>query len=138
MSYLDYFMWKLSKCLLHIVGCFSNFSTDCDEDPEMDNRLYQQLSTGWTYRWQRFLEHVKGPTFMLEFSLFMLALLFLHKIIGWILNQDDLPWEYVHQNIHSYIEFIFNGGGLLLEGINSDTDISRYTLWCRTVCRSYS
>ncbi|OAY23253.2 chaperone protein dnaJ 1, mitochondrial isoform X1 [Manihot esculenta] len=46
---------------------------------EIKNGNGTSIEGNW---WQRFLEHVKGPTFMLEFSLFMLALLFLHKIIG--------------------------------------------------------
>lgn len=49
----------------------------------MDNRLYQQLSTGWTFRWQRIVERVTAPKFMLELSLFLLILLFLSKTVSW-------------------------------------------------------
>lgn len=50
--------------LLHVMSIF-----------EMDNRLYQQLSTGWTYRWRQIIERVPSPRFMVELSLFILILL---------------------------------------------------------------
>ena len=74
-------MHQLPEHLLGNIGSYSNYF-DCDEDPEMDNRLYQQLSTGLTYRWETILEHVTGPKFMIEFSLLLLILLFLKKTMG--------------------------------------------------------
>ena len=75
--------------------CFS--SSCCHEHPEMDNRLYQQLSTGWTYRWQQLLEGVMDRRFMLKFSMLMLILLFFNKTTVWKLTHGGY-WEYVHQS----------------------------------------
>lgn len=50
---------------------------------EMDNRLYQQLSTAWTYRWQHILDRVMGPKFIVECSLFVLILILLNKTMLW-------------------------------------------------------
>ena len=36
---------QLGECLTRDCWLFSH-SSDCNEDPKMDNRLYQQLSTG--------------------------------------------------------------------------------------------
>lgn len=55
----------------------------------MGNRLYQQLSTGWTYRWQQIFEGGMSPRFMLEMSVFILILLLLSKTMGsdsWVLS----------------------------------------------------
>ena len=93
-SYLEWLYSNYQRSVgvnvwLEIVGSFSQ-SSDCNEDPEMDNRLYQQLSTGWTYRWQQIRECITGPKFMLELSLFMLILLFLNKTMGWMLTQGGV------------------------------------------------
>jgi len=52
-------------------------------ETKMDNRLYQQLSTGWTYRWQQILEHTTAPKFMLELSVLILFLVFINKVLTW-------------------------------------------------------
>jgi len=50
---------------------------------EMDNRLHQQLSTGWTFRWQQIFEYGTDRRVMLKLSVLLLILLFLKKIMLW-------------------------------------------------------
>jgi len=49
----------------------------------MDNRLYQQLSTGWTYRWQQIIEYMTAPKSMLELSMVILFLVLMSKMLSW-------------------------------------------------------
>lgn len=82
----------LSSCLelSSLLVVFLNVMSILD----MVNRLYQQLSTGWTYRWQNILERVTGPKFMLELSIFMLILILLNKVLGWMLPAGIFWWRY--------------------------------------------
>lgn len=62
---------------------------------KMVNRLYQQLCTDWTFRWQQIVERLLEPKLLLQFSFFMLIILLLNKIT-WVmlrLLHDLCRWD---------------------------------------------
>lgn len=85
----------------------------------MDNRLYQQLSTGWTYRWQQILEYSTSPKFMWELSMLILVLVFINKMLSWGVfkvqtwvkwtcqktnsSNCSILWNYVQYKVHIWI-----------------------------------
>jgi len=51
----------------------------------MDNKLYQQLSNGWTYRWHQIIKYMTAPKSMLELSVLILFLVLMNTLLSWCL-----------------------------------------------------